>query len=75
MAAARPESSPLIVRAPCACGCGETRALIGGGAARLGVAIPSVPAEGLPVAEAVRPTVDSPRAPGDVFLASDPIPI
>ena len=65
----------LVFTAPCLCGCGDMRGTVGGGAARLGVAIPSVGVKPILAARVLQRS-DAPLA---RFVSSvleiEPIPI
>ena len=70
-----PAATQLAFTAPCACGCGDTRAAVGGGASRLGAVVPGQFVTRLlspPPAGAAR--VEPSRFVGEV-LEIDPIPI
>lgn len=73
--ASKPEAPRLRLRAPCLCGCSKTRALIGGGASRLGMALSQAPPTPLPEAVFVAAPPAQVRPPRSVLLPIDPIPI
>lgn len=66
--------SALSFKAPCVCGCSDTRANVGGGAARLGVAVPPSEVARWCVDLASPSTPAKPVAISAVFLARDPLP-
>ena len=75
-AKAIPSAPRVLSMSPvCACGCGETRALVGGSLARLGATIPAIHLAALPAAI----HVDGPPRAGlgerRVFFGLDPVPI
>ena len=71
-----PAERPALVLVPtCRCGCGETRAFVGGALARLGATIPAVHVSALPAALVIdgRTPIDLREA--AAFVVDDVVPI
>ena len=62
-------------KATCLCGCGETRARVGGGTSRLGAVVPGVHVATLPEAIDVPGPGPEDASPIDVFETHDPVPV
>jgi hypothetical protein len=71
----RDASNQAVLKATCLCGCGETRARVGGGTTRLGAVVPGVFLARLPEVVHVDGPAPAPEGVSDAFSEIDPIPI